>query len=173
LATAWQVIKYCGQGDNHPFTYSMDMQVSANDSWGNFSPKLAAENGQQFAVNLTSSGDQLQLHGKSANVNQVEVLNNLNPGAVSANIYKAGKMLARKTNIAPEQKAVFEFKPTIWIGVASQINEGDVMNSAILSNINTELSLLGVASADIEMTGGGPGTGSTPFQFSLQNVVMA
>ena len=44
--------------------------------------------------------------------------------------------------------------------------------SAVVSNINTEISLLGIASADIVMTGGGPGANSTPFAFSLQNVVM-
>lgn len=71
------------------------------------------------------------------------------------------------------QPAVFEFKPTIWIGVASQIIQGEVMNSAIISNLNTELSLLGIASADIVMTGGGPGRNPTPFSFKLENIVMA
>jgi hypothetical protein len=47
-----------------------------------------------------------------------------------------------------------------------------VMNSAIMSCVNTELSLLGIASADIVLTGGGPGRDSSPFQFSLENVVM-
>jgi hypothetical protein len=47
------------------------------------------------------------------------------------------------------------------------------MNSAILSMVNAELSLLGIASADIVMTGGGPGPTSTPFQFNLANIVMA
>jgi hypothetical protein len=47
------------------------------------------------------------------------------------------------------------------------------MNSAIISSVNTELSLLGIASADIVMRGGGPGAGSTAFQFDFDNVVMA
>ncbi|WP_341713060.1 hypothetical protein [Erythrobacter sp.] len=173
LAIAWQVIKNCGQGDNHPFSYPMTMQVSASDSWGNFTPQLDAQNGQQFSVKRNSSGNQLQYAGNAVNVNEIEVLNALDPGAIGANIYKAGKLLAQKTSIAPRQKAVFRFKPTIWIGVASQIEEGQVMNSAILSNINTELSLLGVRKADIVMTGGGPGATSTPFEFELKNVEMA
>jgi hypothetical protein len=45
--------------------------------------------------------------------------------------------------------------------------------SAVVSNINTELSLLGIKSADIVMTGGGPGASATPFAFSLENVVMS
>jgi hypothetical protein len=68
---------------------------------------------------------------------------------------------------------VFTFKPTIWIGVASQVEPGDVIDSAILSEINTEISLLGIVSADIVMTGGGTGPNATPFAFTLQNIVMA
>jgi hypothetical protein len=102
----------------------------------------------------------------------VQVLNALPKGAINVGCYKDGKLLALKTSIAPQQKAVFEFKPTLWIGVVSQIEQGQVMNSAILSHINTEISLLGIASADIVMTGGGPGSNSTPFAFNLENVVM-
>lgn len=173
LAIAWRVIQKCGQGDNHPFTFPMTMQVSASDSYGNFTPRMEAQNGQQYAVRDQPSGDVLGYHGPAAGPREVEVLNKLERGAIGANIFKDGKLLAQKTSIAPQQKAVFEFKPTIWIGVASQVVEGKVMNSAVLSDVNTELSLLGIATADIVMTGGGPGQGSTPFEFELDNVVMA
>ena len=46
------------------------------------------------------------------------------------------------------------------------------MNSAILGDINTEISLLGISRADIVMRGGGAGAGSTPLSFTLENVVM-
>jgi hypothetical protein len=173
LAIAWQVIQNCGMGDNHPFAFPMTMEVGASDGWGNYTPRLSAQNGQLFAMQLTASGDQLVQAGVSTSPSEVQVLNSLPKGAVNANIYKAGKLLAAKTSVAPQQKAVFQFKPTIWIGVASQIEEGQVMNSAIISNINTEISLLGIKSADIVMTGGGPGANSTPFMFTLSNVVMA
>ncbi len=174
LTVAWKVIKNCGQGDYHPFSYPMEMKVSASDSWGNYTPQLDAQNGQLFAMELTASGDQLILLGnEAASPNEIDLANNLKQGAINANVYKDGRLLATKTNIPPAQKAVFEFKPTIWIGVASQIVEGQVMNSAVLSEFNTELSLLGIASADIYMTGGGPGPTSTPYQFTLQNVELA
>jgi len=173
IAVAWRVIKYCGQNWNHPFTYPMQMCVSASDSWGNFSPQKGAANGQQFSVIENASGDILQYSGSASSQNEVEVLNALNVGAVDANIYKDGRLLATKTGIAPGQKAVFQFKPTIWIGVVSQVVEGEVINSAILSQINTEISLFGIRSADIVMTGGGPGPTSTPFVFTLQNIVYA
>lgn len=173
LAVAWQVIRYCGQGDNHPFVFPLDMNVSASDSYGNYTPQLPAQHGQKFTMQLTASGDTLVNSGPATSMHEVQLLNGLPKGAINANIYKSGRLLAVKTSIAPQQQAVFQFKPTIWIGVASQVVQGQVMNSAILSNINTELSLLGIASADIVMTGGGPGPNATPFQFNLENIVMA
>ncbi len=173
LSVAWKVIKNCGQGDNHPFAYPMGMEVGCSDSYGNFTPLMSAQNGQLFHVHLTGSGDTLNYAGGGTNSKEVQVRNDLLRGAINANIYKGGRLLATKTSVAPGQKAVFQFKPTIWIGAASQIVEGEVMNSAIISDINTEISLLGIASADIVMTGGGPGPNSQPFAFNLENVVMA
>ncbi len=172
LAVAWQVIKNCGQGDSHPFDYPAEMQVGASDSYGNYTPRLNAQAGQLFEMALTSSGDRLSYAGSASSASEVQVLNNLQVGAINASIYKDNKLFAIKTAIAPQQKAVFSFRPTIWIGVASQVVQGQVMNSAILSSINTEISLLGIASADIVMTGGGPGPSATPFVFQLENVRM-
>ena len=172
-AVAWKVIENCGVGDTHPFTYPLSSHVSASDSWGNYTPKLAAQNGNLFHVALSSSGTQLSLAGDASNQAQIHVANELPKGAVNASIYKDGTLLATHTSVAPGQKAAFEFKPTIWIGVASQVVQGQVMNSAIISNVNTELSLLGIAGADIIMTGGGPGANSTPFVFHLENIAFA
>jgi hypothetical protein len=173
LPVAWRVIQRCGQGDNHPFVYPVTMTVSAGDSYGNFTPQLPAEFGQQFAMTRTPSGDRLVQVGDSSNPDEVEVLNSLETGSIDAYIHKAGKVFATKTSIAPLQKAVFHFQPTIWIGAVGEVEEGATMNSAIVSNANTELSLFGIASADIVMTGGGAGIDARPFQFNFENVVMA
>jgi hypothetical protein len=173
LHVAWQVIQNCGQGDNHPFPYPMTMYIGASDSWGNFMPTLEAQNGQMFSVARTNSGDTFSVIGDSASATEVQARNDLSQGAINVSIYKSGKLLAKKTSTAPGQKAVFQFKPTIWIGAVSQVTEGNVMDSAIIDDVNTEISLLGIASADIVMTGGGPGPTSLPFDFKLQNVVRA
>ncbi len=170
LAIAWKVIQNLGSGNHHPFTYSYDMTVSASDSYGNYTPELAASPGVMFAMRKDLSGDVLGPNGPSPSSSEVHVLNSLEGGAINASIFRDGKLLALKTGIAPQQKAVFKFKPTIFIGVASQVQEGAVLDSAIISNVNTELSLMGLASADIVMEGGGPGASSTPFRFSLSNV---
>jgi hypothetical protein len=173
LAIAWTVIKYCGQGDNHPFTYPMTQTIGASDSWGNYTAQQNAPLGQRFAMKLTTHGDQLVPQGPATSPQQIELLNDLARGSVNAQIYKDGRLFAIKTNLAPLQKAVFQFKPTIWIGVASQVEQGSMINSAIVSEINTEISLLGIVSADIVMTGGGAGPNATPFAFTLDNIVMA
>ncbi|MEZ5016284.1 MAG: hypothetical protein R2800_04475 [Flavipsychrobacter sp.] len=174
LAVAWKVIKNCGQGDNHPFTFPHSFSVGASDSWGNYTPKFSAEYGQQWEMIKDQSGDILKLSSAPhVSIKEVAIANNLTQGAINAGVYKDGSLLATKTNIVPGQKSVFEFKPTIWIGIVSQIEEGEVLNSAIISQINTEISLLGISSADIVMTGGGSGAEAKPFSFALENVVVA
>lgn len=174
IAVAWKVIKNCGNGWQHAFEFPMLFQISASDSWGNslIAPQ-DAYNGELYQVYTSTAGDQLGYVGAGTSRKEVQLLNGLQTGAITANIYKNGSLLATKTGVSPGQKAVFEFKPTIWIGVVSQIEQGAVINSAILSNINTELGLLGVASADIIMTGGGSGANATAFKFSLDNIKYA
>jgi len=166
-AVAWRVLQNVGQGWNYPFEFPSSYAIAASDSYGNFTPQYSIVPGDLFAMQLTDSGDQLVYAGQATSIQEMQMLNGLSIGSVNASLYKDGLLLATTTNIAPAQKAVFQFKPTIWIGVVEEVEEGDVMNSAILANINTQFSLLGIASADIVMTGGG----STPFQFSLSNVV--
>jgi hypothetical protein len=122
---------------------------------------------------MSASGHTLKYKGPATSAKEVSLHNDLKRGAISASIYRDGKLCSQNTNLAPGQKAVFEFKPSIYIGVASQVSEGQVLNSAIISDINTEINLLGIASADIVMRGGGAGPSATPFTFTLENVVNA
>ncbi|TSJ42059.1 hypothetical protein [Fluviicola chungangensis] len=174
LAVAWKVIQNCGQGAHHPLNFPSQIEVAASDSWGNFTLQLPADEGQAFEMVKNNSGDVLQTAATSAsNKNEIEVRNQLITGAISAYCFRDGSICAMKSGISPSQKAVFSFTPTIWIGVVSQVEEGQVLNSAIISSVNTEISLMGIAEADIVMTGGGPGSSSTPFRFTLENVVYA
>jgi len=173
LEVAWLVIQNCGIGDNHPFVYPQASQVGVMDAWGNYSPKLPALPGQAFAISMTDSGDVLAASGAANSPTEIQISNNLEKGAINALVFKDGRLFASKTSLAPGQMAAFEFKPAIWIGAVSEVSQGQVMNSAIVETVNTQLSLLGIASADIVMTGGGPGPTSQPFAFTLQNIVYA
>jgi hypothetical protein len=170
MAVAWRVIECLGRGWTHDFKYSYNLGVGVRDSYGNSSPELPASPGQLFHVYADCSGDQLAITQESASSNrEIQVRNDLMQGAVNACIYRDGKLLARKTGVAPGQMAAFEFKPAIYIGVVSQwdVQEGSVLNSAILSTVNQQISLVGISRGTITMTGGGPGRTSSRFTFTL------
>jgi hypothetical protein len=173
LAIAWKVIRYCGRDCWHPFVYQTDFEVACSDDYGNYSPRLNAENGQRFAVTPTPSGRRLAEAGTSASIQEIQVVNGLSRGAINVNLFKNGRLMACKTSVAPEQKAVFQFKPTLWIGVVSQVVQGQALSSAVINSVNTEISLLGIASADIVMTGGGSGPDAHAYAFTLDKVVTA
>jgi hypothetical protein len=167
---AWRVIENLGLGDRHPFVYPLDFFVDVADSYGNRTPQVPVREGQCLAVTSVSSGTTLARSGESVDRKWVQVRNDLRNDAVSVDLYRDRYRLATKSSIAPQQSAVFQFKPVIWIGVVSEVQEGAAMNSAIVSQMNSEISLLGIRKADIVMTGGGTGSGAKPVSFALQNV---
>jgi hypothetical protein len=109
--------------------------------------------------------------GKATAANELSVLNDMAKGAVSVCAYRGGRLVGMHTAVAPGQQVVFRYQPVLWIGTASQVIEGTALNSAVMSNVNTELSLLGIASADIVMTGGGSEESAIPYAFNIENIV--
>jgi hypothetical protein len=173
LTVAWIVIKNCGRLNYHPFIYLMQMDVSASDSYGNYTPHMPAPDGHAFEMVEDFTGDVLQRARRPAqSPSEVEVRNNLETGAITANFFKDGKLVAAKTGIAPAQKAVIEIQPIIYIGVVSQITQGAIIEAAIIQQIHRRFDLTGITKADIVMTGGGPGRQSMPFEFHLHNVFL-
>ena len=172
LAIAWKVITNCGAGCNHPFVLPLRFEICSSDSDGNYTSKKPATNGDKFALEMGKSGHILSLTSDAtASLSEVEVKNNLSLGSISANVFKDGKLLAKHKIVSPGQKAVFQFLPKIFIAVVSDVQQGEEINTAVLSDINTELDLLGISSADIIMSGGGGGKSATQFRFKLANVV--
>ena len=169
---AWKVVHNLGNGDNHPFVYSDGLKVSAKDANGNYMPQIKATPGSTYGVVMENSGHKLcQSTIPACTKTQTEVWNNLSKGSVDMQIYRDDRLLATKVNVPPGSKANFEFLPKLFIGVVSQVEEGDVMNSNVTVQYLQEISLLGITSADIVVTGGGAGVDATPFMFSLENVV--
>jgi hypothetical protein len=171
-AVAWQVIQNLGRGWSHDFDFDFDLEVGAMDSYGNRSPLITATPGQLFSVYSAPSGDQIKAKGSVPNNStEIWIQNDLGVGATSSCIYRGGKLLATKAGIAPGQTSAFQFNPSIYIGVVSQwdVKPGQILNSAIMSAVNTQILLAGLTGqATIVMSGGGPGRSSTPFTFTLQ-----
>ncbi|MDJ0835822.1 MAG: hypothetical protein QNK37_04850 [Acidobacteriota bacterium] len=145
--------------------------MSAGDSYGNYTPHLPATSGDAFHVYADPSGNRLKYKGPAQSCQEIELANDLKRGAISANVFKDDRLFAHQSAIAPGQKAVFVFKPMLVVAVVNNVvKEGNQMVSAVMSQ-KTELSLLGVRSADIVLTGGGADNKATPFKFQLENVV--
>lgn len=170
---AWKVIQNCGTSDNHPFVYPLIFSVGASDSYGNFTPMFTASDGDGFDMINSNSGDVLVKGDDATSPTAVDIRNNLKTGAINACCYRNGSLLAIKTNVVPQEKATFEFKPQIFIALSSEVVEGEVMNSAVITQSATQIDLTGIASADIVMIGGGFGQTAKPYSFTLQNVVLA
>lgn len=171
LTMAWKVIRYCGYGCYHPFVYSTDLEICVCDEHGNFSPRISAHNGELLSLELTAQGGRrLRRAGKAAAANEVNVVNGMGRGAVDVCAYRAGRLVERLRAVAPGQQAVFRYQPALWVGVASQVVQGTALDSAVVSDMTTELSLLGMASADIVMSGGGVAEDAVPYAFRLENV---
>lgn len=172
LTVAWKVIRYCGRDCYHPLVYPMDYEVSVTDEYGNFSPRVSATNGQQLRLSSTPTGSRRLLHtGPASASTELDVLNGMAQGAIDICLYKDGRLMGLKTSVSPGQKAVFQYAPVLWIGVTAEVSQGQAIQSAVLSKITTQLSLIGIASADIVMTGGGGGEASTAYEFNLENIV--
>lgn len=169
---AWKVIRHCGKDCSHPFLYSSDFEIALSDEFGNYSPRQAAPYGSLFAVTTCALGRQLSRRGAADKNRQIVLRNELARGAVNANIYAAGRLLACRNGIAPGQKALFEFKQTLSIGIATQAEEGQIIDVTGIAGPLTELSLSGVASADIVMSGGA-GNAARLYEFNLDNLQKA
>lgn len=168
-AIAWKVIQNCGIGDFNPFDYPMTQQVSVIDAWGNYSPLQDANNGDVFSVTDAGgkTGTILTKTRETGDPNMITVRNDLSVGSIDIAVYKDDRALALKTGVSPGEESVFELLPYLYIGTCSDVEEGDVMDSDTVPSVLTKLSLLGLKSADIVMTGGGVGPKATPFVFQL------
>jgi hypothetical protein len=172
-AIAWHVIQHCDPGESHELSVPADLTVRASDGYGNLSAHLPARPGHAFAVSTAEGGDTLRPAGLGGDSEAVEVANALLAKAIDAHIYRGGKLLATHLTIPPDGKVAFQFEPELWIGAVSQAEEGEALPEASLVDLTTRLSLKGVSSAEIVMTGGGAGPSDEPFAFTLRNVVKA
>lgn len=169
-AVAWTLIKNPKHLIKYSFLYPSHFKVQASDPDGKPTCTMTACEGQSFEMATDKSENILKLSSTpEINKKDVGIKNNLKDGAINGYALKNEKVLAVKSGIAPGQKAVFQFPPMIWVGAVSQVEEGDVMKSAVIQSINKELPLENLSSADIVMTGGGPGATSTPVTFNLEN----
>lgn len=167
MAVAWHVIP--AGVPQLPLQWMWNLSASGSDGQGKHTAIVPARQGEAYTVKSGYEGAlNLVPQGRSGDDATIDIVNGQDGETIDAHVYRNGKLLAVTHGVAPGAQCSFTFKPTIWVGtVPHSTQEGQILHAQLLSGIETELSLEGIASAQIVMTGGGAG----PAKFALQNVV--
>lgn len=153
---AWRVISRVGRNSSCTFTFPTATQISA--SWNDGSCRTATMPvtiGSKFCVTKDDTGIVMTGDGNALNTTSIDVLNNIQtPGGISVNLYKDGRIMMTKKIVAYDQKATFVLHPKLYWGLASEIQEGEELSSAVLNSDSFfEQDLEGVSEAVVGLYG--------------------
>ncbi len=165
---AWKVFNKLSSGDQHSFLFPSDFQVRAKNGWGQpISKSVNVSKGQCYSVSKDSYGSEIKRGGTSTHHKTIEIKNELSKETILAELYKDGKLLAKKTHISPQKVANFRFRTSIWIGIVRHVSEGEIIPVDVLDAIQNEIHLKGILSADIIITG----NEIRGYHFDLDNIL--
>ena len=153
---AWRVISKVGRGSSCSFTFPVSTEVSASWNGGCCrTDTLPAVIGSQFCVTRDATGIVLKQDGNAANTTAIDVCSDIQtPGGISVSLYKDGRVIMTKQVVAYDQKATFVLHPKLYWGLASEIQEGDQLSSAVLnSNSFFEQDLEGMSEVTVGLYG--------------------
>ncbi|MDP4985530.1 hypothetical protein [Pseudoalteromonas tunicata] len=153
---AWRVIPNIGRSSSSSFVFPIETSVGATWQGGqNKTQKLSSTIGKRYTVSKDATGVVLGANGNAADSKSIDVNNDVNvPNGISAELYKDGKLMMTKNIVGFGQKATFVLKPKLYWGVASEIQEGQFLNSAVLNSDSFfEQDLEGITKATISLNG--------------------
>ena len=153
---AWRVITKIGRSSSCTFNFPIATQINA--SWNDgccHTATMPAQIGSKFCVTKDDTGIVLLGDGNAASTTAIDVRNDIQtPGGISVNLYKDGRIMMTKKIVAYDQKATFILHPKLYWGLASEIQEGDQLSSAVLNSDSFfEQDLEGVSEAVVGLYG--------------------
>jgi len=153
---AWRVIPDIGRSSSSSFVFPIVTEVGA--TWQNGQNKtqvLSSTIGARYTVSKDATGVVLAANGSASDSKSIDVNNDVNvQNGISAQLYKDGKLMMEKKIVGYGQKATFVLKPKLYWGIASEIQESQLLNSAVLNTDNFfEQDLEGVTKATISLNG--------------------
>lgn len=172
LVVAWKVIQGLGRGERHPFAFQSGTAVAVGDQWGNYSPQFSASGGEVYGMSCTPSGHKLSWDGPAASPHEI-LCRNDQVETVSVGLYRSGRLLMQRPVVAPGATASFVVEPTLFLTVCSGLEVGELLPSQVFVPDAFAISLLGLRSATIVVSGAGPGPQAMPFIFQLAEVERA
>ncbi len=152
---AWRTMPDIGKGSSSCFVYPITTHVQA--MWGdcNVTRSIQADIGKRYKVVEDDTGIVLQPDGGASDPTAIEVTSNVQvDGGIKAQLCKDGKVLMTKNIVAYDQKATFILHPKLYWGIASEIQEGQLISSAVLNTDHFfEHDIEGVTHATVTLTG--------------------
>jgi hypothetical protein len=153
---AWRTIPNIGRGSSSNFVFPVITEVGATWQGGmNKTQVLPSDIGKRYTVSQNDTGIVLAANGNASDTKSIDVNNDANiQDGVSASLYKDGKLMLTKKIVGYGQKATFVLKPKLYWGIASEIKESELINSAVLNTDSFfEQDLEGVTEVYISLNG--------------------
>ncbi|KAF7765060.1 hypothetical protein PCIT_b1196 [Pseudoalteromonas citrea] len=153
---AWRVIPDIDRASSSTFSFPIETSVGATWQGGQNQTKvLNSVIGKRYTVIKDDTGVVLAANGNASDTKAIDVNNDVQvPNGICAQLYKDGKLMMEKKIVGFGQKATFVLKPKLYWGVASEIEESQLLNSAVLNtNSFFEQDLEGVSKATISLNG--------------------
>ncbi|MBW8186318.1 hypothetical protein [Shewanella nanhaiensis] len=153
---AWRVIPDIGRASSSKFNFPIETSVGATWQGGqNKTQVLDSTIGKRYTVSKDDTGVVLAANGNASDTKSIDVNNDVNvPNGISAELYKDGKLMMTKNIVGFGQKATFVLKPKLYWGVASEIQESQLLNSAVLDTDKFfEQDLEGVTKVTVSLNG--------------------
>jgi len=168
---AWKVIRSCGYDMRHPFIFPLHPRMTVETVYGNHTLGGRIQPNQQWVVREKMGRKIFQPEGGIAQDGQVTVANDLSSESVRIVLWRDIRVVAKSRPLSPGQFVSFRYTPDIRVGVAPEVEEGQYMTEELAARTPTQLSLAGLSSTTLLMTGGGNGSRATAFHFCFVEVV--
>lgn len=153
---AWKVIEDVGRESSCQFIFPVETEVSATWNGGTcITKKLKSDIGSRYVVEKNNTGIVLLQDGNAGNSRSIDVSNEVKvENGISVNLYKDGRTIVTKKIVGYGQKATFVLHPKLYWGLASEIQEGKELSSAVLdSDIFFEQNLEGATNVTVGLYG--------------------
>ncbi|MDP4181854.1 MAG: hypothetical protein Q8942_12265 [Bacillota bacterium] len=164
----WKVIEDVGRESTCEFTFPLETEVGATWSKGTCKTKrLLYSTGRKYTVIKNEAGITIIPDGSAGNTRFIDVCNDVHvENGISVDLYKDGKIMITKKVVAYGQKATFILHPKLYWGVASEIQEGKELSSAVLDSDHFfEENLEGASNVTVALYG----NATDGYQFKIEN----
>lgn len=164
----WKVIENVDCGSSCTVVFPIETMVSA--SWADRTcqtPMIKSSIGSGYAVLDSKTGIILEAVGNAGNTRSIDVVNKVHvENGINVDLYKDGRLIITKQTVAYGQKASFVLYPRLYWGLASEIQEGAQISSAVLSSDRFfEQDLKGMSEVTVALYG----NAEEGYQFKLED----